>query len=161
MRRFLSLAIASTFTLLFSAQAQAQTFTFTADLSGGNEVPGVVTGSGGTATVTLNAATNELTWVIDVYNLPSGVTASHIHVGSQGVAGPVVINFPVAATSSNDFRISGSANLSALVARPAQGINSADDFKQMLLNEDAYVNVHSQANPGGEIRGPLRLVTQF
>lgn len=161
MRRFLSLAIAGVFALLFSAQAQAQTFTLTADLSGGNEVPGVVTGSGGTATVTLNATTNELTWVIDIYNLPTGVTASHIHAGSPGVAGPVVINLPVVATTSNDFRISGSANLSTLSARPAQGINSVDDVKQMLLNEDGYVNVHSQGNPGGEIRGQLRLVTQF
>lgn len=161
MRRVLSLAIAGVFTLLFSAQAQAQTFTFTADLSGGNEVPGVVTGSGGTATVTLDAATNEVTWVIDVYNLPTGVTASHIHVGSPGVSGPVIVNFTVVATTSNDFRISGSANLSAILARPAQGINSADDAKQAMLNGDTYVNVHSQANPGGEIRGPLVLVTQF
>lgn len=161
MRRVLSLAIAGVFALLFSAQAQAQTFTFTADLSGGNEVPGVVTGSGGSATVTLDVTTNVVTWVVDVWNLPTGVTGAHIHAGSPGVAGPVVINFTVVATTSNDFRISGSANLSALVARPAQGINSADDFKQMMLNEDAYVNVHSQANPGGEIRGQLRLVTQF
>ena len=161
MRRVLSLAIAGVFTLLFSAQAQAQTFTFTADLNGGNEVPGVVTGSGGTATVTLNAATNVVTWVIDVYNLPTGVTASHIHAGSPGVAGPVIVNFTVVANTSNDFRITGSANLSEVVARPAQGINSAEDAKQAILNGDTYVNVHSTANPGGEIRGQLVLVTQF
>ena len=41
MRRFLSLAIAGVFTLLFSAQAQAQTLTFTATLSGSNEAPPV------------------------------------------------------------------------------------------------------------------------
>ena len=161
MRRVLSLAIAAVFTLLISAQAQAQTFTFTADLSGGNEVPGVVTGSGGTATVTLNVATNVVTWVIDVYNLPTGVTASHIHAGSPGVAGPVIVNFTVVANTSNDFRISGSANLSEIVPRPAQGINSAEDARQALLNGDTYVNVHSSANPGGEIRGQLVLVTQF
>ena len=161
MRRVLSLAIAGVFTLLISAQAQAQTFTFTADLNGGNEVPGVVTGSGGTATVTLNVATNVVTWVIDVYNLPTGVTASHIHAGSPGVAGPVIVNFTVVANTSNDFRISGSANLSEIVPRPAQGINSAEDARQALLNGDTYVNVHSSANPGGEIRGQLVLVTQF
>jgi hypothetical protein len=158
MRR-LSMAIAAFFVLLVSAtQAQAQTYTLTADLNGGNEVPGVVSGAGGTATITFNNATNVLTYTIDVYNLPSGVTASHIHAGNSGVAGPVVINFTVVSTTSNDFRISGTVNLSEFTARAAQGINSIDDVKQMLLNEDCYVNVHSQLNPGGEIRGQLRLV---
>ena len=158
MRRLLSLVIAGMFTLLLSAQAQAQTYVFTADLNGGNEVPGVVTGSGGTATITVNVTAGTVAWVIDVYNLPSGVTASHIHAGSAGVAGPVVINFNPTVNLSNDFRMSGSANLTDLLARPAQGINSAQDFVQMMLNEDAYVNVHSQVNPGGEIRGQVRLV---
>ena len=157
MRRVLSLAIAGMFTLLFSAQAQAQTYTFTADLNGGNEVPPVTTGAGGSATVTLNATAGTVSWVIDVYNLPSGVTAGHIHAGSDNVAGPVVINFNPTANMSNDFRISGTANLSDLTARPAQGINSPQDVIQMMLNEDCYVNVHSQVNPGGEIRGQLRL----
>lgn len=153
MRR-LSLALAALFTLA-AAQAQAQTFTFTADLSGGNETPGVVTGAGGTATVTLDTAANTVSWVIDIYNLPSGVTAGHIHVGAAGVAGPTLINFTVVTATSNDFRISGSASASNLTTRAAQGINSWDDFEQAMLNGDCYVNVHSQANPGGEIRGQL------
>jgi hypothetical protein len=157
MRRFF-LALAAMFVLTTAAQAQAQTYTWTADLAGGNEVPGVATGAGGTATITVNMATNVLTYTIDVYNLPTGVTASHIHAGSPGVSGPVVINFTVVANSSNDFRISGTVNLSEFVTRDAQGIRSIDDVKQMLLNEDAYVNVHSTGNPGGEIRGPIHLV---
>jgi hypothetical protein len=157
MRRVLSIAAAALFTLLFSTQAQAQTYTFTADLNGGNEVPPITTGAGGTATITLNVTAGTVAWAIDVYNLPSGVTAGHIHAGSDNVAGPVVINFNPTQNLSNDFRISGSANLSELTARPAQGINSVQDLVQMMLNEDCYVNVHSQANPGGEIRGQLRL----
>ena len=119
MRAALSLAIAGVFALLFSAQAQAQTYTFTADLSGGNEVPGVTTGSGGTATITLDTTANTVSWVIDVYNLPTGVTAGHIHVGAPGVSGPTLINFTVAAGTSNDFRLSGSASASDLSARTA------------------------------------------
>lgn len=157
MRRVLSLVIVAGLSLLFSAQAQAQTFTFTADLNGGNETPGVVTGAGGTATVTLDTAANTVSWVIDVYNLPSGVTAGHIHVGSPGVGGPTVVNFTVVANTSNDFRISGSAGVSGLTLRTAQGIGSWDDFEQAMLNGDCYVNVHTQANPGGEIRGQLVL----
>ena len=39
--------------------------------------------------------------------------------------------------------------------RPDQGIRSADDMFQALLGGNTYVNVHSQVNPGGEIRGQL------
>ncbi len=157
MRRVLSLTIAGLFTLAFSAAAQAQTFTAT--LHGGNENPGVVTGSAGTATVTLNTATNTITYRVEVYNMPVGTTASHIHVGAQGVNGPVVINLTVPAGGiSNDFALTGTATTTDLVARAAQGINSWEDFVQALLLGNMYVNVHSTANPGGEIRGQLTRV---
>jgi hypothetical protein len=157
MRRVLSLTIAGLFTLAFSAAAQAQTFTAT--LHGGNENPGVVTGSAGTATVTLNTATNTITYRVEVYNMPVGTTASHIHVGAQGVNGPVVINLTVPAGGiSNDFALTGTATTTDLVARAAQGINSWEDFVQALLLGNMYVNVHSTANPGGEIRGQLTSV---
>jgi hypothetical protein len=155
MRRALSLAIAGLFVLLVSAQAQAQTVNFTATLSGGNEVPGVVTGSVGTATVSVNLATQVVTYRIDVYNMPVGTTASHFHVGAAGVGGPVVVNFTVAAGISNDFVITGTASATDLTARAAQGINSWDDFVQALLLGNIYINVHSTANPGGEIRGQV------
>jgi hypothetical protein len=156
MRRVLSLAIAGAFTLLFSAQAQAQTVVYTATLSGSNEAPPVAaTGAGGFATVTVNMATQTIEWVVDVYNLPSGVTAAHIHVGGTGVAGPVVINFTVPTTASNDFRIAGSARASDVVARQPQGVNTFEDLVQALATGHGYVNVHTSVNPGGEIRGQL------
>jgi hypothetical protein len=157
MRRAITLAIAGLFVVLMSAaQAQAQTITWTANLNGGNEVPGVVTGSVGTATVTWNTTTKAGTYRVDVYNMPVGTTASHIHVGAAGVGGPVVINFTVPAGGiSNDFGLSGTFACSDVVNRPAQGINSCEDFEQAILLDNAYVNVHSTANPGGEIRGQL------
>jgi hypothetical protein len=158
MRRFLSLAIASTFTLLFSAQAQAQVVTLTATLHGGNENPAVLTGSAGTATVTLDTVTGAITYRVDVFNMPVGTTASHIHVGAPGVNGPVVINFTVPAGGiSNDFGLTGTAAATDLVPRAAQGINSIQDLIQAMLLGNTYVNVHSTANPGGEIRGQLVL----
>jgi hypothetical protein len=156
MRRFLTLAIAGLFALLFSAQAQAQTVTFRADLHGGNENPGVLTGSAGTATVTWNTTTKAGTYRVDVYNMPVGTTASHIHVGAVGQNGPVVVNFTVPAGGiSNDFGLTGTFVCSDVVPRAPQGINSCEDFEQALLLNNTYANVHSTANPGGEIRGQL------
>ncbi len=73
MRRVLSLAGAAALALLVgSASAEAQTLRFTALLSGANEVPGIASGSGGTATVTLNTATRAVTYKVDVYNTAFG-----------------------------------------------------------------------------------------
>ena len=158
MRRVLTFAIAGLCVLLVSAaQAQAQTITFTANLHGGNEIPVVVPGSAGTATVTWNTVTKTGTYRVDVYNMPVATTASHIHAGAVGAGGPVVVNFvvPGANAISNDFGFSGTFACSDVVARPAQGINSCDDFEQSLLLNNTYANVHSTANPGGEIRGQL------
>jgi hypothetical protein len=129
--------------------------TFTAALHGGNEVPGVLTGAVGTGTATLDLAAKTVTYRIDVYNMPVGTTASHFHVGAPGVAGPVVVNFTVAAGISNDFSISGTASATDLIARGAQGINSWEDFLQALMLGNVYMNVHSTNNPGGEIRGQV------
>jgi CHRD domain len=154
--RLVSLAIAGAFILLLSAQAHAQTVVYTATLSGSNEAPPVpATGAGGFATVTVNVGAQTIDWVVDVYNFPSGVTAAHIHVGGTGVAGPVVVNFTVPTNASNDFRISGSARATDVVARQPQGVNSFEDLVQALATGHAYVNVHSQVNGGGEIRGQL------
>ncbi len=155
MRR-LSLAIAGLFILVASSQAQAQTITFNAQLNGGNEPVVVVTGSVGTAVVTWNTATKAGTYRVDVYNMPVGTTASHIHVGAVGAGGPTVINITVPAGGiSNDYALSGTFGCTDVAVRAAQGINSCEDFEQALLLNNTYVNVHSTANPGGEIRGQL------
>ena len=156
MRRVLSLAIAGVFTLMFAAAAQAQTITFTANLHGGNENPGVVTGSAGTALVTWNTTTKAGTYRVEVYNMPVATTASHIHAGAPGVNGPVIVNFTVPAGGiSNDYALSGTFGCSDVVVRAPQGINSCEDFEQALLLNNTYVNVHSTVNAGGEIRGQL------
>ena len=92
-----------------------------------------------------------------MFNLPSGVTVSHIHVGSSLTAGPVVVNFAPPVTASNDFAYSGVVREAEFVLRPDQGIRTGDDLFQALIGGNTYVNVHSQVNPGGEVRGQLTL----
>jgi CHRD domain-containing protein len=142
-----------------SAPASAQTFTLTANLTGGNETPapGINTGAFGSATVIVDMRARTVTYKVTVFNLPSGVTASHIHVGAVGTPGPVVVNFAPPLTASNDFDFSGTVQDTDFILRPDQGIRSSDDMFQAILGNNSYVNVHSQVNPGGEIRGQLVL----
>jgi hypothetical protein len=144
---------------LAAAPASAQTFTLTANLSGANETPspGINTGAFGNATVTVDLGARTVSWVVDVFNLPSGVTAGHIHVGAAGTPGPTVVNFTVPSPASNDFRVSGSMPDTGFTLRPDQGIRSADDMFQAILGGNTYVNIHSAVNGGGEIRGQLVL----
>ena len=136
-------------------RAQGGKQTLVAILSGGSEAPTAVnTGAYGKATITIDPSAGEVTWVIDVFNYPTGLTASHIHVGAAGTAGPIIIDFaPGIIGVSGPFQLSGSTR--NFIARPAQGIRSMDEAMMAIAAGNAYVNVHSQANPGGEIRGQL------
>jgi len=163
MRRALSLTIAMTAGMLAlaAAPASAQSYTLTANLSGANEATqttnGINTGAFGDATVVLDMTAQTVTYSVRVWNLPSGVTASHIHAGADKTAGPVVVNFAPPPNASNDFGFNGVVPFSAFVLRPDQGIRSAEDMAQCILGGNSYVNVHSTVNGGGEIRGQLIL----
>lgn len=137
-------------------QMQSQTVVLKAQMSGAEESPGINTGAHGNATVTVDRAAGAITYEVNIYNLPTGITASHIHVGAASTTGPVILNFLVPAVGqSNDFKLSGSLTAGDLIARPAAGINSFEDALFAIASGNAYVNVHTQANAGGEIRGQL------
>ena len=156
MRRMMTCLLAAALLVGASAQANAQTLRLTAVLSGSNETPAiVVTGATGTAEVFVNLATQTVTYTVNVFNLPSGATGGHFHVGGPGAGGPVVVNLTPPANVSNDFTLSGTAAPSSLTARPDQGIRTWEDFIQALVGGQVYVNIHSAVNPGGETRGQL------
>ena len=155
MRRVVVMLAATLFLGATAGAAQAQTIRFTAALAGTNETPAVLTGAFGNASVTLDLATQTVSWSIDVFNLPSGITNAHFHVGGPGVSGPTVVNIAFTASQSNDFNLSGSATAANLSARGDQGIRSWDDFMQALQGGQIYINVHSAVNGGGEIRGQV------
>ena len=141
--------------------ASAQTFTLTATLTGQGEATqttnGINTGAFGSATVIVDMTARTVTYSVSVFNLPSGVIASHIHVGAVLTPGPTVVNFAPPLTASNDFTFVGTVKDTEFTIRANQGIRSADDMFQAIIGENSYVNVHSAVNPGGEIRGQLLL----
>lgn len=156
MRR-LFMAAAAIFVLGTASTAQAQTINLIANLSAANETPapGVLSGAFGTATVTVDMATQTVSWNINIFNMPSGTNNAHFHVGGPGLAGPTVVNIAFPAGISNDYNLSGSATAANLLPRNEQGIRSWDDFIQSLLGGQTYINIHSVVNPGGEVRGQV------
>jgi CHRD domain len=132
--------------------------TFHIDLTGSQQVGPVSTEAFGMATVRLadnGTAIDFRVIVCDIVN----VTASHIHVGAAGTNGPVIIPFVHGVLFSSPHGCKtlaeGTRTASDLNTQASPSITSWNDFVKALLAGNTYVNVHTTANPGGEIRGQL------
>jgi len=143
--------------LLPAAAAQAETINARAILGGGEETPALLTGAVGVADLTIDTDARSIAVEIRMFNIPSATTAGHIHVGPKGVAGPVVVNFPIPRDRVGDLSLSFPVNSSNLSPNPAIGINTMDDVIQAIVGGGAYVNVHTAVFPAGEIRGQIFL----
>jgi hypothetical protein len=149
-------ALVAALGLLHAPNASAQVVNMRATLTGGEEAPNLIlTGALGTADVSVDLASRDISVTLRVFNLATGTVAGHIHVGARGVAGPVVIDFPIVTGQTGDFNQTFRLGLSGFHARPEIGINNLDDAIQAIVGGNAYANVHTSANPGGEIRGQL------
>ena len=107
-------------------------------LTGAQQVPALTTSASGSGTITVGADKS-----VSGSITTSGVaaTAAHIHEGAMGVNGPVIV--PLTKTSDNVWSVPPGAKLT-----DAQ----YESYKAGKL----YVNVHSAANKGGEIRAQLK-----
>ncbi len=151
-RIFSAMVMTVLFVVALTVSAKADTITFTATLSGAKETtPNATTGTG-TATVTLNDVTGQGTITLNFSGLSAPVTGSHIHCcAAQGANAAVIVPFDAFLTLSADQK-SGSITSYAFTLTAAQ----IDAMKAGLT----YVNVHTSANPGGEIRGQLTAVPE-
>ena len=138
-----------------SAQLVPQVVVASATLGGGEETPVLLSGAAGSAEVAIDTSAKEFAVTLRVFNIPTNTTAGHIHVGAKGVAGPVVIDFPNIAGRLGDFVTTFRVGEAAFRPNGAIGINTIDDVIQAVANGNAYVNIHTTTNPGGEIRGQL------
>lgn len=121
---------------LFTAPALAQSVPFTSDLTGANEVPPVATAATGTGTFCYDSVSKLLEYTVTTTGM-SG-TSGHIHAGAPGSPGPIV------------FPLAGGPVLWSGVVGPF-----APAEESLLVSGDLYVNIHSAAHPGGEIRDQL------
>lgn len=106
-------------------------------LSGANEVPPVTTAASGTGMITV-ADDGSVRGSVKVMGLTG--TMAHIHAGAAGKNGPVII--PLTQSAGGEWSVPAGAKL------------NAEQMKSYKAGE-LYVNVHTEANKGGEIRAQL------
>lgn len=114
----------------------------------------VATAATGAATVTQN--TNSLGVDITTQNL-AGVTAVDIRVGKPGTNGPVIFTLYTAANNGS-LPSSFHKDLSAsdLQAQSSAGISTFSDAVNAIVTAgNTYINISTQANPTGELRGQI------
>ena len=120
-----------------ASPALAQNVNFKATLGGGEEVPPVQTSGKGELTATFDQGSKRLTWKGNYSGLSGPATAAHFHAAEKGKNGGVAV--PISPSASP---MEGSATLN-------------DQQAADLLAGRWYVNVHTEANKAGEIRGQM------
>ncbi len=115
-------------------------FEYMAELSGYGENPDVLTNGTGVGTFVIDTANNMLYYNISYENLEGTETGAHIHgYENFGDDAPVVFALPP--------------------GTPKEGVwNYNESDEAGLLDEKAYVNIHSDLYPDGEIRGQIVMI---
>lgn len=122
-----------------TAMPSANLVALSTQLRAANEVPPNASQATGTVDAVLNTGTNLLRWKVNFAGLSGPVTGAHFHgPAAAGANAGVVLPWPSPVTSPME----GSATLT-----PAQAAE--------LLSGRWYANIHTAANPGGEIRGQM------
>lgn len=119
-----------------------------ATLDGASEVPPVVTAATGSGWVAISSDDTTITYHVEYGGLSGALAAAHIHTGAPGVAGGVI--FPLAAGPSPMDGTLTSADFTASGA-----ITTFAEAISAIKAGATYFNLHTAANPGGEIRGDL------
>ncbi len=148
---FVILATILTVSVGFAAEKSFKT-----KLTGKNEVPSVKTIAKGEVKFKLSNDGKELSYVLDVKNIKNA-NAAHIHIGVKGKSGPPVANLFTGPKKENIF--SGELAKGTITANDLSGElmgKTMADLVHLIKSGDIYVNVHTDANPNGEIRGQVK-----
>ncbi len=134
-----TLFLAAAAVCMLSAAAQAETVKFHATLSTASEVPPKTTAGAGTLDATLDTSTKVLTYTLTYTGLTGPATMAHFHgPAAVGVNAGVLVP------------------LTPPLASPIKGTATLTDAQITAFESgNVYANVHTAANPGGEIRGQL------
>jgi hypothetical protein len=141
--RVISLAVV--LTAVAFAPVRAQLVEFRASIASTQETTGSVSPATGWAVLLYDVATNKFDLTVSLTGLDNTISASHLHEAAVGVAGPVVTPLGgEAAYTRTGNNLTGTFTGVTYAGTPLT-----------LLRNGAYINFHSAAYPGGEIRGQL------
>ena len=130
---------------------------FDATMVGAQEVPAATTSAGAKATFALNAD-GTLSYELRATAAITGATMAHIHLGARGQNGPIAVML-YGVTSGENFSAgalisSGTIDDDDVAALPGFDGTVAALVERMRQGR-AYSNLHTTANPGGEVRGQI------
>src|SRR4051812_26552460 len=150
MKRLVGLLAALSLVVIVSAVASgASDEVFTGTFSGGAEVPSVTTNGTGTVYVFINPAGTEIKYAVSYTGLSGPLVAAHIHGAAPGVNGPIMLPLPIG--PSTMFGSLTQANFQATSAASTWA-----EALTLIRTGKAYVNLHTAAHPGGEVRAQLK-----
>lgn len=110
----------------------------------------------GSATVTVSDDNSTVTVNVTYSGLSTTpAAAGHIHFGTTADNGPIVLPFPANPASGSTFTLHASDYINAGTGNPTAPATFADFVTMMKAGGHAYVNLHTPACTGGEIRGEL------
>ncbi len=126
--------------------------TYVANLNAAAEGPGHTSPGSGVFTFVDNGSV--INWSLTLTNI-TNVTASHIHLGSAtnigNTAGPVIINLFLPNRPPETGTLTGLVAEGTITSANNSTV-SLDSLRVLFNNGNAYANVHTTANPTGEIR---------
>lgn len=133
--------------------------TYAAELRPQNEVPPANSSAFGSAFVAFDPINNTIAWDARAHGI-ANPTLSHIHRGAAGVNGPVIINFATSAGQIPGGRTVGAGPIALFQSGNLQPADLAN-LANPATASGYYVNIHSSAFPGGEVRGQLTPANEY
>lgn len=156
MKKITLMLIAMLTTMLSVSVLFAAEKTLKADLSGSNEVPSVKTKAKGEAKFTLSDDGKKMSYTLVLRDIENP-TAAHIHLGEAGKNGAPVATLFSGPKKEGKFR--GNIAQASLTDKDLIGDFSGKSIGalvELIKSGKAYVNVHTDAYPDGEIRGQIK-----
>lgn len=142
---------------LLNVAANGGTHIFRAVLSGAAEVPPVDTATTGEVKFKVDRMLTRIEFDLRLHNGEDlmAVAGAHIHCAPVGVIGPVVVFLAGAVPGGFDGEVRLRATVTeANIVNTACGATLAELVQSMQAG-NTYVNAHTTANPGGEVRGQI------
>lgn len=152
------------------ADAQGNNRRFVTSLRGFEEVPAISTLGRGRFEATLDEDGTEMSYSLVYSNLTGNVLQAHIHFAQEGVNGGIMVflcsnlgNGPAGTPPcpAPGTEVEGTITAASVIGGTGSAVNQGIPMGQLgpvlraIRGGVAYVNVHTNVYPGGEIRGQL------